>query len=780
MACKNRTYNNTLQAYFFLPQSRLWTSTKRTYVQETKQHPSEPTHDKLNADKMADMIAAGATHNYIHKNFLPKFRRFSRTTPGTIKKPEFRRKLGDSHRWSLARVREVRKPSLPLCEVVATSNIQLLQLLVKHEVQLLQLLTPLSALLRLHNTCHLQSVPIPPFLPFSACTTPHLQSVPIPPFLPFSACTTHVSQHQYPLPVSTNTSLPALLRMHMSASTNTPFLSVPIPPFLPFSACTTPHLQSVPIPPSLPFSACTTHVSQHQYPLPVSTNTSLPALLRMHNTCHLQSVPIPPFLPFSACTTHVTYSQYQYLPSCPSPHAQHMSLTVSTNTSLPALLRMHNTCHLQSVSIPPFLPFSACTTHVTYSQYQYLPSWPSPHAQHTSLTVSINTLFLPFSTCTTHVTYSQYQYLPPCPSPHAQHMSASTNTPFLPFSACTTHVTYCWYQYPPSCSSLPAQHMSQSVSIPPSCPSLPAHVTVSTNTSLPALLYLHNTCHSQYQYPPSCPSLSAQHMSLTVRTNTPLLVLLYLHNTCHSQYQYPPSCPSLSAQHMSLTVRTNTPLLVLLYLHNTCHSQYQYPPSCPSLSAQHMSQSEPIPLFLSFSICTTHVTVSTNTPLLALLYLHNTCHLQSEPIPLFLSFSICTTHVTVSTNTPLLALLYLHNTCHLQSEPIPPFLPFSICTTHVTYSQNQYPPSCPSLPIRHMSLTVRTNTRLLVLLCLYDTCHLQSEPISPFLPFSAYTCHFANTFHKYYHNFITFLLTSLSLLHSHCAPFFLSPCLFSI
>ena len=45
----------TSQAYFRLPQSRLQASTKRTYV-----FASDSTQDKLNRDKMAGMIAAGA------------------------------------------------------------------------------------------------------------------------------------------------------------------------------------------------------------------------------------------------------------------------------------------------------------------------------------------------------------------------------------------------------------------------------------------------------------------------------------------------------------------------------------------------------------------------------------------------------------------------------------------------------------------------------------------------------------------------------------------------
>ena len=62
---------------------------------------SKPTQDKLNQDKMADMIAAGAhgISNLLHctnTNFLPKFRRILRT--GTIKKPDFQRKPEDSHR----------------------------------------------------------------------------------------------------------------------------------------------------------------------------------------------------------------------------------------------------------------------------------------------------------------------------------------------------------------------------------------------------------------------------------------------------------------------------------------------------------------------------------------------------------------------------------------------------------------------------------------------------------------------------------------------------------
>ena len=84
---------NTLQVYFLLPQSHLPASTKCMYARDTR-----PTQDKLNWDKKADMIAAGAewcistiyhawdtpfwsgTLDYTHTNLLPNVRQISRKT----------------------------------------------------------------------------------------------------------------------------------------------------------------------------------------------------------------------------------------------------------------------------------------------------------------------------------------------------------------------------------------------------------------------------------------------------------------------------------------------------------------------------------------------------------------------------------------------------------------------------------------------------------------------------------------------------------------------------
>ena len=102
----------TLQNFtsLFLPAAISLASLHETHVGAQdkaifKRYAFEPTQDKLNRDKMADMIAAGAhcvsnsqlQCTYTHKNILPIFRRILRMTPGTIKKPEFLRKPEDSH-----------------------------------------------------------------------------------------------------------------------------------------------------------------------------------------------------------------------------------------------------------------------------------------------------------------------------------------------------------------------------------------------------------------------------------------------------------------------------------------------------------------------------------------------------------------------------------------------------------------------------------------------------------------------------------------------------------
>ena len=57
-----RENRQTQQVYFHLPQSRLQASMKYMYVCNTRPFANsyEPTQDKLNRDKMADMVAAVA------------------------------------------------------------------------------------------------------------------------------------------------------------------------------------------------------------------------------------------------------------------------------------------------------------------------------------------------------------------------------------------------------------------------------------------------------------------------------------------------------------------------------------------------------------------------------------------------------------------------------------------------------------------------------------------------------------------------------------------------